>query len=484
MNYIEQILTLFKSKVLTAGGAQRNVYELIQEGRISEAISLMQDHDDEVDNALREYNPELHTVMRRPNKARKKQGPYITEKLPRSRQDYINEVELFFLLGNPIVWKKVEGDDDAYKLFTEFLEEQYFHDNLCESKRLAGAETESAKLYHITRPTEDGAMPQVRSVILARSKGYKLRPLFDQYGNLQAFAYGYTLKENNRNVQHWDIETSDFLFYCTKSVIGWDIETYPNPTGKINIIYYKQRKAWHGVQRRIEREEMLDSKTADNNNYFSDPMAAATADVIQNLKSPETIGGLIQLTGSASKFEYINPPQSSESREAERKALADSILFDTYTPDLSFENLKGMGSVSGVAIKNAMSIGYIKRKRNIGVYKQLVRRDVSLMIEILAFLHPEKAKDLRELKIDFTFAEPFDSDNGELQQRIASLYQAGVISIEEAVHQLALCDEPEAEIKRIKEAAEKSKEANAPQEPRGPQPQEHTQENDNDLLSA
>lgn len=338
MNYIEQIITLFKNKVLTAGGAQKSIYELIEQGNISAVIDMMQDHDDEVDNALREYNPELHDVMRRPNKWRKKQKPYISEKLPRSRQDYINEVELFFLLGNPIIWKKVEGDDEAYSFFTEFLDQQYFHDNLCEAKRLAGAETECAKLYHITRPT-DGEKPLVKSVILARSKGYKLRPLFDQYGNLQAFAYGYTLKENGKNVQHWDIETPEFLFFCHKSLIGWEIETYPNPTGKINIIYYRQRKAWHGVQQRINREEMLDSKTADNNNYFSDPMAAATADVIQNLKSPETIGGLIQLTGSGSKFEYINPPQSSESREAEKKNLADSILFDTYTPDLSYENL-------------------------------------------------------------------------------------------------------------------------------------------------
>lgn len=472
MNYIEQIITLFKNKVLTAGGATKNIYELIQRGDITAAVNLMQDHDDEVDNALREYNPELHDVMRRPNKWRKKQAPYISEKLPRSRQDYINEVELFFLLGNPIVWKKKEGDDDAYDLFTRFLDEQYFHDNLCEAKRLAGAETECAKLYHITRSTAEGEMPNVKTVILARSKGYKLRPLFDQYGNLQAFAYGYTLKENGRNVQHWDIETPDFLFYTHKSLIGWDIETYPNPTGKINVIYYRQRKAWHGVQQRINREEMLDSKTADNNNYFSDPMAAATADVIQNLKSPETIGGLIQLTGGNAKFEYINPPQSSESREAEKKSLADSILFDTYTPDLSFENLKGLGSISGVAIKNAMTIGYIKRKRNIGLYKQLVRRDLSLILEILAFLHPEKAEAIRALSIDFDFAEPFDSDNGEQQRLIADLYAQGVVSLEEAVHQIAICDDPDAEIRRLKEAEEKKAENAAKQQAAEVSPQE------------
>lgn len=461
MNFIEQIITFFKGKVLNASGAEKSIYEYLQDGKVLKAVSLMQDRDEEVDNAIKEYNPELHDVMKRPNKFRKKMSPYISEKLPRNRQDYINEVELFFLLGNPIIWKKEDGDDEAYKLFTDFLDEQFYHEYLCEAKRLAGAETESAKLYHITRK---GEKVNVKTVILSRSNGYKLRPLFDQYGNLQAFAYGYVLKENGRNVQHWDFETPEFLFFCKNGIGGWEVTTYPNPTGKINVIYYQQRKSWHGVEQRLNREEMLDSKTADTNNYFADPLAKASVDVIQSMTRPETIGGLIQTTGKDSVFEYINPPQSSESREAEKRSLNASILFDTYTPDLSYDNLKGMGSLSGVAIKNSMTIGYIKRNRNIGVYKQLVRRDLHLMLEILAFLHPKKADAIRGLKINFVFAEPFGSDNGENQSRIADLYQKGVLSLEESVRQLAICDDVNSEIKRLKDAEKNNTEVSKSEE--------------------
>lgn len=462
MNYIQQILTLFKNKILDAGGAERTIYEYIQSGDIGRAIDLMQNRDDEVDNALMEYNPENHKVLRRPDKYRRSKNPYVSVKLPRARQEYINEVELFFLLGNPITWKKKSGDDDAYTLFLEFMEEQFYHDNLCELKRLAGAETESAKLYHIT---QEGGIPRIKSVILARSTGYKLRPLFDQYGNMLAFAYGYKLKENGKTVQHWDIETADFLFYCSKKAIGWEVKTYPNPTGKINVIYAQQRKAWHGVQQRIDREEDLDSKVGDANNYTADPIAKASADVIQGLVDPETTGKVIQLTGSNSVFEYVQPPQASESRESERKNLKDSILFDTYTPDLSYENLKGLGSLSGVAIKNAMAIGYIKRKRNIGYYKQLIRRDYNVMVEILCFLHPEKAEAFREMKVDFEFSEPFDSDGGEQQKRIIDLYAAGLVSLEEAVRQVAISEDPDAEIQRLKEAENDKRDKASSQNP-------------------
>lgn len=450
-NYLQQILTYFRNMALNAAGVERDLLQYIQDGDISSAINLMQDRDDEIDKALEEYNPQTHAVMRRPNKFRKGDEPYITEKLPRTRQRYINEVELFFLLGNPILWKKEEGDDEAYALFTQFLKGQRFDAKMREAKRLAGAETQSAKLYHIYRDERTNEK-QVKTVVMARQKGYKLRPLFDQYGNMQAFAYGYTLTENGKAVEHWDIQTPDFLFYCKKTTIGWDVQTFENPTKKINCLFYQQPKSWDGAEPRIDREERLDSKVADTNNYFADPMAAATADVVQSLAGPDQIGKLVQLTGANSKFEYINPPQNSASRDAEKTDLNDSILFDTMTPDFSFDKIKGMGTLSGDAIKNAMILGYIKRDNRKEIYEEMVDREKNLIISILKFLYPNMEEKLDKLVISFEFAEPFTQDRQKNWQAIGQLYQNGICSLENAVTMLALTDAPEEEIAKIKEA--------------------------------
>ena len=235
-NYLQQIMTYFRNLALNSAGVERNLYQLIQDGDIEAAIDMMQNRDDEVNSAIKEYNPQTHEVMSRSNKYRKNDDPYISEKLPRTRQRYINEVELFFLLGNPIKWKKENGSDDAFALFTDFIKTTRFNSTMRQSKRLAGAETESAKIYHLYRDDRTGER-QVRSMVLARSNGYKLRPLFDQYGNMTAFAYGYKLKENGKTVQHWDIQTPDMLFFCRKGNIGYEVESYPNPTGKINVLY-------------------------------------------------------------------------------------------------------------------------------------------------------------------------------------------------------------------------------------------------------
>lgn len=451
LDYIKDIINQFRNKTLNAQGIEGDLYRLLQKRDVSAALNLFQNREDEVDNAIAEYNPQTHRVMKRPNKQRKNDRPYITEKLPRNRQKYINEVELFFLFGSPLRWTKLDGDDEAYKMFLNFIRDSRFDAKMRQIKRLAGAETECAKLYHLYR---EGDEIGIKTVVLARSTGYDIRPLFNQYGDLVSFAYGFKTKgADNKTVQHWEIETRDNIFECVQGELEWSVSARPNPTGRINVIYYRQPKAWDGVEPRLEREEMLDSKVGDTNNYFADPVAKASADVIQSLASPETTGKLIQLNGTNSVFDYVNPPQSSELRQSEQENLEKSILFDTFTPDFSFENMRGFGSVSGAAIKNAMILGFLKADNRKEIYSELIDRDKNLIKSILAYQHPDKAKAFEELQIQFDYTEPFAEDDQSEKDFVIRAYSAGLVTLETAVQLLALTKTPETEIQAIKDAA-------------------------------
>lgn len=446
-----QLKAYFKNLTLNAIGAERDIYDRMDDNDVNSVINMMEEHDIDVDNALSEYNPQLHDVMHRADKWIKGEGKYRTEKLPRTRQKYINEVELFFLLGNPILWKKIEGDDEAFGVFKKYLSSIYFNTKIRQCKRLAGAETESAFVFNFSQ--KDGKM-NVDAYVAARSEGYKLRELFDQYGNMAALAVGYNLKKANKVVECWDILTSKVNYHCEQGGVGWRVTKSPNPTGKINGVYFHQPKAWDGVEPRISREEHLDSKIADTNNYFADPIAAATADVISSLPKRNKVGKLIQLTGKDSKFDYINPPQNSEIRQSEKEDLKQSILFDTFTPDMSPELMKSLGTLTSVGIKRALVLGYIKRANRMEIYEELIGRLSHVIIAVLKELHPEMSSKFDKLEVGFDFAEPFDDDKKERWTTIATLYQQGVMSLELAVQLLALTDAPEEEIERIRKAAE------------------------------
>lgn len=290
--------------------------------------------------------------------------------------------------------------------------------------------------------------------VAARSKGHKMRELFDQYGNMLAFAVGYSLKRESKTIECWDILTSVFNYHCERGGFGWKVYKYPNPTGKINGIYFRQPKAWDGAEPRMEREEMLDSKIGDTNNYFADPIAAATADVIQSIPKRNEPGKLIQLTGKNSRFEYINPPQNSEIRKAEKEDLAQSILFDTFTPDMSPELMKAMSTLTSVGIKRALVLGYIKRANRMEIYEELVGRLSHVIIAVMKELYPEMRSKLDKLEVEFDFAEPFEDDKKDKWKVIAELYNQGVLSLETAVQMLALTDAPAEEIEKIRKDAE------------------------------
>lgn len=450
MNFVESIFNLLRNKTLNSLGVERDLMKLIEDKDISQVQTLLQNRDMDVIEAIEEYNPETHKVNKRKDKQRKNKEPYKVEKLPRTRQRYINEVELFFLLGNPIKWKNdVKGTDEAFKAYNDFLQNTRFHTTMRQAKRLAGSETESAKVYHIY---DDNGKPGVKVLVISKSKGYTLRPLFDQYENLIAFGYGYNLKEGNRTVEHFDIETSSYIFRCKKANIGWEVTPLVNPSGKINVVYYKQDKAWYGTQPRCDREEHIDSKAADTNNYFADPKLKATADVIQSLAEADTAGEVIQMNSKDnSSVEYLVPPEYSSMKDSEKKDLNNSILFDSFTPDFSFENMKGMGTLSGEALKRAMTLGYIKRDNLKEIYDILVDREKNLILAIMMNVtHIHLREQLAKMNITHEFAEPFNEDKEKQWVSIGKLYSDGIISLDLAVTMLALTDAPQEEIERIK----------------------------------
>ena len=458
MNFIEAIFNVLRNKVLNSMGVERDLMKLIQDKDISRLQSMMQNRDLLVSEAIKEYNPDTHDVMKRPDKPRKGKEPYKTEKLPRCRQRYINEVELFFLLGNPIKWKlssDSEEKDKAFEAYTQFLKDTRFNTTMRQAKRLAGAETESAKVYHIYN---DSGKPSVKVLVISKSKGYTLRPLFDQYENMIAFGYGYFIKEGDKTIEHFDIQTPAFIFRCKRVNIGWEVLPVINPTGKINVIYYRQDKAWYGTEKRCTREEMIDSKAADTNNYFADPKVKATADVIQSLADPDTVGEVIQLTSKdLSAIDYMSPPEYSSMKESEKKDLNSSILFDSFTPDFSFENMKGLGTLSGEALKRAMVLGFIKRDNLKEIYDILVDREKNLILAIMMNVtHIHLRNKLSDLNIEHEFSEPFSEDTQEKWATIGKAYLDGIISLEQAVNMLAISDNPQEEIERIRNKNQES----------------------------
>lgn len=466
MGLIDNFLTWITNKVQNAVGVERTFYELMAANDVDKAKQLFQNRDEEVLQAIAEYNPEQHKeVMGRGFKIIKGREPYIYEKLPRAWQRYINEVALFFLLAKPIIFRQIKQKKtdetnltEAFEAFNQFLKDTRFNSTTREAKRIAGAETESAKWYHLYN---DNGTVGVKVLVLAKSKGHTIRPLIDQYQNMLAFGYGYLLNENGKTIEHFDISTPDTNFFCRKLSLGWEVITEPNPVGKVTAMYYQQDKEWSGAERRIVRSEMVDSKQADTNNRLSEPKAILTG----QLQPRKNSDGSIDQSNTHSDFDFLNvndggdfkyvsPPEASEERKTEREALIDSIHQDTLTPHFSPDQLKGLGTLSGDALKRAMIFGFIKRDIRMEYYDLMIDREKNLILAIMMKVtHKALANQLEKLKIEHEFAQPFDEDKNAEWMAIGKAYTDGIISLETAVELMGVAS-PEEEVNRILGALE------------------------------
>lgn len=409
------------------------VVSRIEASKVEDALALFEDHTTEVVQAYKEYNPKYHTIKYRPDKVRKNKSDYKTNKLPRNWQEYINEIELYFLMNNGIAWELLNKYDeqdklsDVFEKFKLLLRDLHYNSRTREAKRLAGAETECAKLYaHYKDEGED----KLKIIVLSYSKGYKLRPLFNKYGDMKAFAVGYYVTHATGEKQEcWDIYTSKNIYKCTKAIdinesSEWTVITEENFIGKIPIIYYRQDKAWAGVEERIERDEWLDSKNADCNEYFADPMLKISANVKNGLMDPKSAGKVIQVKSKEDVFEYVTPPDASDMKGQEKSILKESILMGTLTPDLSYENVKGLGAISGEAITKANILGYIKRLKNMEIYDELFERETNLLIAIMAnVMYPQLRNYINAMVLNHVYQDPANgiSDNSEEIARWAEI---------------------------------------------------------------
>ena len=445
-----------QTAVIAGSGVEGKLLAYVVSADIQKAKSLFTDNSDAVMEAITEYDTASHKVMFRKNKQVTGKEPYITEKLPRSWQKHINEVALYFLLNNPIKWTCKSDNDKEFELFNEFLESIRFNTTMRQAKRLAGAETHSAKLYHLYQ--EDNK-PKVKCLVLSKSLGYDLYPMIDQWGTMIAFGVGYFLKEEAVSVEHFDIYTPSVIYRCKKDKGLWSVVPVSNPTGKINIIYYQQSKEWDGSQERIERDEMQDSKSADTNNYFADPIAIVTAGIINSLPDVQSVGKLLQAQSREDSLTYVEPPSSNELKESEKKTNMQAIQTDTFTPPFDFQSLSGLGVLSGEALKKILLPAYIKRNNNIEIYDIAVDREKSVILSVLGILYPKKKAAFDSIIIKHEFQEPFNEDKLATTTMLSNAVSAGIMSVDTAVPLLGLVDDNVAEIARIKaDLAQKVKE--------------------------
>lgn len=436
------LIDLFRNYVNALVGKNQEFEQLLAAKDISAVKDKMCNQEKKIFDALSEYDTFSHEVMKREDKIiTDKKGKFLrTEKvwkLPIPYPVYINEIALVFLYGRPIKWvQQSEGTDKAFDAFLNVIKRTRFDSKIRQCKRLAGAETESAMLFRVFR--DDDGKPDVQIRVLARSKGDEIYVRWDQYENIISIGWGYYVKEEKDNVvYHFDIFTKNTIYHCAKRSLGWEVNEEQNFIGKIPIILFQQEKEWKGVEPLIHREEFIASRTADTNDYFSDPIAIMSAEIIKNMPEKKEAAKMLitnDKDGVDKAAKYLTWDSAPQSKKDEIEWLHTQILQKTFTPNITTDTLKSVSQLSAKALRTVMMLADIKASKHKETHDELLDRTASLITAIIAnVLDVSLSGECESLEIGHEFQEPFGDDIADSLTNIVKAVDAGIISTEGAI---------------------------------------------------
>jgi SPP1 family phage portal protein len=423
--------------------------------------------DTDIEKWREEYDCE-HEILKKLDKKVGETKIVKLAKLIAAFQKIIVESAVAFLFGNPPVITRTsdDGTQDAFNKLRLVMKK-----NKCSflNRSLARnlfIDTQVAELWYAVK--DEGKPAKIGVMLL---KGDCIWAHFDETGDMDAFVrmYEEEISESiQKNVIH-EIYTADKIIKMTKTSTGLSVEEKINPFGKIPVVYYQQDKPeWGDVQSLIDRFEEVISSHSDTNDYFASPMLTLKGS-IASLPEKQQTGKVIRLVGEKGvdgktewgSAEYLTWDQSPESLELEINNVKGLIFSLTQTPDLSFDNVKSLGNISGIALK-LMFFGPINKSKNKQeIFGPGLERRISVITSILEFVDVSLQDQLNNLEVNVMFSDCLPENITELVTTLSTARGGEpVMSRETAVKNNPLVSDADAELE-ILEKEDKTNSANS-----------------------
>lgn len=449
--------------------------------------------------ALKQYNPKWHDVLDEGKRKDKiisgvdengnpSQREGLTVKvarLPLPEQKKIVLLASAFL-GTPSLSStpKPGTETDMLSVIESISEDNKLDYKFKNIAKKTMSERECAEIW-FTEPAEkdywdgtpmEGILLKLRMRILSPSLGDTLYPVYDNYGDMVAFGRYYEMVVQDfatntigQKEIHFDVYTKDRFYFTYKDQGGhWVFNNdqsvtledgtktgakgIPNMIGKIPVVYYFQPYTeWHDVQEMIDRLETKISNHADTNDYFDSPIVFAEGEITGFAEKGER--GKVLEGKNGAKVSYLTWDNAPESTRMEVDNLIKFINTYTHTPNISFDNIKGLGTFTGIALKMFFMDAHLKASDKEEIFGESVQRRINYLKHAIAVLSPKFKSAVRlVIKPEFDYFLP-KNETEELQNIIAAV-GAGIMSIETAIKLNPLIEDYEAEIELIKKEAE------------------------------
>lgn len=294
---------------------------------------------------------------------------------------------------------------------------------------------------------------KLRCMVLSPMKGDRLFPYFDQTGDMIAFSREYS-RTDDKKVTHTYFETwtdeEHFLWERTGS--GFQIvEGFPavNPIGKIPVIFGNEEETeFAKVMILVNRLEKLLSNFADTNDYHASPKIFVQGHVEGFSKKGEA--GAILEGEEGSSAQYLSWANAPESVRLEIETLLKMIYTISQTPDISFDSVKGLGAISGVALKLLFMDAHLKVMDHMEVFDDYLQRRYNVIKAFIGkmdtrYESPSESLDIEPIVTPYMITD----DNSEMTLLMNASGGKPIMSQKTAIRKAGVVEDVDAEMDQI-----------------------------------
>lgn len=305
-----------------------------------------------------------------------------------------------------------------------------------------------------------------RVALFSPAFGDRLYPYFDDKRDLIAFSREFTKKADDLTTRtYFETYTKDAHYIWTAEgptgteAKNWElVEGYPKQLtiGKIPIVYGSQPAVeWEDVQSLIDRLEKLLSNFADTNDYHASPKIFVEGKILGFARKGEA-GAIIEGEEGA-KATYLSWAQAPESVRLEIDTLLRMIYTITQTPDISFDSVKGIGAVSGIALQLLFMDAHLKVQDKMEVFDDYLTRRANILLAYLGAANVKSKAAARRLIVSPRIT-PYIIEDETAKVNLLQGANGGkaVASQKTTVRRLGWAEDPEAELAEIQQEEDRA----------------------------
>lgn len=308
--------------------------------------------------------------------------------------------------------------------------------------------------YSIEKPNDDYGFNSKYKLRVARfspKNGDKLFPRFDEHGDMIAFSREYVIKEELLDVTYFETYTDSAVIKWKQVDADWqEVAKTPHNIGKIPIVYgYQEETEWEDVQAMIERLETLLSNFGDTNDYHGSPKILVKGKIVGFADRGES-GAIIEVDGEKGDAKYLSWDHAPESVKLEIETLLRLIHSCTQTPELAFDTVKGLGALSGVALKLMFMDAHLKVIEKREIFDEYLERRINIIKAYIGKMSTALKSAADELEIEPEIT-PYmiDDEKSTIENLMTATGNKPILSQKSAVGMSGLILDAEAEYKQI-----------------------------------